>query len=71
MKRFSAVILSVLVIITAFAGCSKKDAPPASVEIVLSDSGVTVGGEKASSDKTKAVYVANDIIFYEEGHDFT
>lgn len=71
MKRFSAVILSVLVIITAFAGCSKKDATPASVEIVLSDSGVTVGGEKASSDTTKAVYVANDIIFYEEGHDFT
>jgi len=39
--------------------------------IVLSDEGVTVDGNAVSADATDAVYVANDIVFYLEGQDFT
>ena len=45
--------------------------PMEGVAIVLSDEGITVDGEAISSDETAAVYAANDIVYYEEGHDFT
>ncbi|MBQ6897683.1 MAG: hypothetical protein IJN70_01780, partial [Clostridia bacterium] len=32
---------------------------------------VMVNGETAGSSSTEAVYVASDIVYYEEGHDFT
>lgn len=61
-----------------FSGCAEKndntdntDITTDSIQIELSDDGVTVDGEKASSDNTKAVYTANDIIFYQSGKDFT
>ncbi len=41
------------------------------VEIVLSDSGITVDEVAVSSDTSESVYVANDIIYYETGKDFT
>ena len=41
------------------------------VTIELSDETVTVDGEVASSDDASAVYIANDIVYYEEGKDFT
>lgn len=37
--------------------------------ITLSDDGVLVDGEAASVDSSSNVYVSNDIIYYEEGHD--
>ena len=40
-------------------------------EIILSDDGITVQGEAVSSDTTQAVYIANDIVYYEAGKDFT
>ena len=40
-------------------------------EIVLSDESITVAGEAISEADTDAVYKANDIIYYESGHDFT
>ncbi|MBQ6789362.1 MAG: carbohydrate-binding domain-containing protein [Clostridia bacterium] len=39
--------------------------------IGLSDTEITVNGEAASTDSTSAVYTANDIVYYEAGHDFT
>ncbi len=71
MKRLSALCLSVFIVIGAFSGCGKQDAFTEGSEIVLSDSGITVNGEKATSDKSDAVYIANDIVYYESGHDFT
>ncbi len=41
------------------------------VDIELSDSEVLIEGQPADSDSSKAVYVSNDIVYYEEGKDFT
>ena len=40
-------------------------------QILLSDDGVTVDGKGATTEDTAAVYTANDIIYYEDGTDFT
>lgn len=40
-------------------------------QILLSDAGVTVDGKDAATEDTGAVYVAHDIIYYEDGKDFT
>ena len=39
--------------------------------IVLADQGVTVDGSAVTNDAESAVYVANDIVYYESGKDFT
>ncbi len=39
--------------------------------VSLSDSEITVNGEVISADTSEAVYVANDIIYYEDGTDET
>ena len=41
------------------------------VNVVLSDSSITVDGEPVSTDPTAEVYAARDIVYYEAGHDFT
>lgn len=41
------------------------------VDIILNDSGINVDGVVVGSDTSEAVYVANDIIYYETGKDFT
>ena len=40
------------------------------VNIILSDSGITVDGEEISANEEDAVYAANDIVYYEAGKDF-
>ena len=76
MKKWLASFLVFAIVATIFAGCNKAEPPVENPEdfsgtkIVLSDSGVTVDGVAASSGDS-AVYVANDIVYYEEGHDFT
>ena len=49
------------------------DAPlvEAAVAIALSDEQILVDGVAAGTDASDAVYVANDIVYYEAGHDFT
>ncbi len=39
--------------------------------IELSDEGIMVDGSEITSDEAAAVYLANDIVFYLEGQDFT
>ena len=39
--------------------------------VVLSDEGITVDGQAASTDPASAVYVGADIVYYEDGHDET
>ena len=41
------------------------------IKITLSNDSILVDGEAAGTKSTDAVYVANDIVYYEEGKDFT
>ena len=77
MKRICAFFLGLTVAAASLSGCgaqgqeTARQAFPDAVSIVLSDDGVTVDGEAASNDGTAAVYTAHDIVYYEDGHDFT
>lgn len=70
----AAIALSMLL---SFASCGKSPESSNSeqkiegVKINLSDSGITVDGAPVTSNENEAVYTANDIVYYEEGHDFT
>ena len=72
MKRAWMFILIAAMIAALFTGCIL---PPEEeyegTNIVLSNNGITVDGVAASTDSTQAVYIANDIVYYEAGHDFT
>lgn len=83
-SKLVAVLLSVVFLMT---GCNTKpvgqaptspvvqdpDAPTydEATQIILSDSGITVDGAAVSTDVTAVVYIANDIVYYESGKDFT
>lgn len=81
MKKYLKLILIGICTIAVLGGCGKKAEQDSSkkteemfenaVRIELSDETILVDGVKASSDKENAVYKANDIVYYEEGHDFT
>ena len=40
-------------------------------DIALSNSGIAVEGKAVSNVEKDGVYIANDVIFYEDGKDFT
>ena len=74
-------LISLLMILALLAGCAAQpeqsgeqgafSVPAGAVEISLSDDAVTVDGKAASADAASPVYIANDIIYYEAGKDFT
>ncbi len=69
--KIFALLFSVVLIFTA---CSKvaENAPQYNAtEIVLNDEVIKADGEIVSEDPTDAVYIANDIVYYESGKDFT
>ena len=79
MKRIFALTLS-LALAIGLIGCSqtsKTESDPVesissnAVRIQLSDEVITVDGDTASTESASAVYTANDIVYYEAGHDFT
>ncbi len=72
MKKFILLLTAAILMVSITAcgenaGINMQDA----VEISLSDTGIKVAGADASRDATQAVYVANDIVYYESGKDFT
>lgn len=71
MKKYISVLLSVLLIAGVFSACNKTNSEGDDTQISLSDSKITVNGTEATSSTDNDVYVANDIIYYEDGHDFT
>ena len=70
MKKLFVWVLCLLFLLT---GCSYLNPKPEvdNVKINLSDGKITVDGSKITKDNTAAVYSANDIVFYQEGKDFT
>ena len=78
MKRIlTFALILTMVFSTSACGSSQaqgEKAPSAwadAVRIDLSDSSITVDGEFASTDPAHPVYTANDIVYYEDGKDFT
>ena len=78
MKRFLFILLS-LVLLT---GCGQvgseetqnnqyPDESGTVCTIVLSDEQITVDGQLASQDPQNGIYIANDIVYYPTGQDFT
>ena len=69
----------ILVMIFAISGCSPSNGslmsdgglPEGAINIELSDKALKVDGKDITTDSSQPVYVANDIIYYEEGKDFT
>ena len=78
-------LLAFLLAFSLLAGCASQPEAPAqqpeeqisypvpedAVSIVLSDESITVDGTAAPTDTAAAVYVANDIVYYESCKDFT
>ena len=79
--KVMTVLLALAVLMTACAGKKGgkdettvgEDTPLLldCTEIAIDESNVTVNSEKADGDTAKAVYIANDIVYYESGKDFT
>ncbi|MBR5217747.1 MAG: carbohydrate-binding domain-containing protein [Oscillospiraceae bacterium] len=71
-RTFFAILLVLTLLLT---GCEKTVQGPAgnagSVVITLGEAQILVDGKTASTDPTAAVYTANDLVYYEEGKDFT
>lgn len=82
MKKSIALFIASFLITGMLSGCvsrnegkngssiSAENYSGQGTQIVLSDDGVTVNGRAAVNDRSKAVYTANDIVYYEDGHDF-
>ncbi|MBQ4645443.1 MAG: carbohydrate-binding domain-containing protein [Clostridia bacterium] len=71
-KIVSYFLVCVLLLTICFTGCKKEDTVQIEgTKIALSDNEITVDGEKITNDTEKAVYSANDIVFYLAGQDFT
>ena len=80
MKKTFRRPLSLALVLTlaasALAGCGESqtagaDLPEGAVSLVLSDDGITVDGAVVTEDESAAVYTAHDIVYYEDGQDFT
>lgn len=70
--KYFAIVLSLAIILTACGNNLNNDSiTKNATKIVLSDQGITVDEKTVSSDISNAVYVANDIVYYEQGMDFT
>lgn len=69
MKKCITLLLLAVMLVTPFSMSGPASAAAQEVLVSLSDSGITVDGKSASTSSEDAVYVGNDIIYYEAGHD--
>ena len=68
------IYISLIVFVMLICGCSHNEQNIEDIEgiqISLSDKTITLDGKELSEDKTQAVYLAHDIVYYESGKDFT
>ena len=74
--KFSKILAIILAVCFLFCACKSEKKPDNNkktdeITIVLSDKDIKVNDKKISTDKSSAVYKANDIVYYESGKDFT
>ncbi len=68
MKRLLMYLIMITIILS---GCSFTTPKIDGTQIKLSDNKITVDGKEITNDDTRAVYYANDIVFYRAGQNFT
>lgn len=68
MKKILAYLIAIMLLLS---GCSHNLQEIEGTWINLSDNTITVDGKKITNDSAQAVYIANDIVFYLAGQDFT
>lgn len=72
MKKLFPLIIIIALVAGIFSACGKNDTNELTgSKIELSDSSITVNGAEATSNSAQAVYIANDIIYYEDNHGLT
>lgn len=84
MKKTIAVMLAAVMLLGVLSACGASDSENLmaqelddsaetyeGTQIQLSDTEITVNGDAVHIDADAAVYVANDIVYYESGKDFT
>ncbi len=76
--KFLKVLFVLLLVCLSFSSCGKtlSDGDSSAlqtdaVEILLSDEKITADGKEVGNIKTEAVYTARDIVYYQDGKDFT
>ena len=69
LKRTMSLMLVLVLTMTSVVGIASASTTTKETVINLSDTAVTVDGEKASTSSSAAVYTGASIVYYEEGHD--
>lgn len=70
LKRTMSLMLALTLTMTSVAGIASAASTTTKETVInLSDTAVTVDGQKASTSSSSAVYTGADIVYYEEGHD--
>ena len=69
--RIFAALLVLPLLLTACSNAPTQATDDNTVTITLQDTQILVDGKPASADPAASVYIANDIVYYEEGKDFT
>ena len=72
-KKLPAILLALCCLLGACSVQKSEKTPelPEGTVVIDLSGGVTVDGVAADGNTDAAVYVANDIVYYEAGHDFT
>ncbi len=71
-RKHTLILLSVLLCLFSWIACSTEPAKnQIPIHIRLSDDTITADGKAIEKNPAHAVYLANDIIYYETGKDFT
>ncbi|WP_151737701.1 carbohydrate-binding domain-containing protein [Paenibacillus tengchongensis] len=69
LKRTMSLMLVLILTMSSAAGIASASTTTKETAINLSDSEVTVDGQKASMGSSAAVYTGATIVYYEDGHD--
>lgn len=73
--KYIKIFVVLMIAVCTLSGCNQTTSPSMTytdaIEIILSDNEIKVDSIACDSDSTKAVYKANDIIYYEENKDLT
>lgn len=77
MKR-TRLMIAILICVTIIIGynfanpsTNQNNLPEGAIAIDLSDNIIKVDGKIVKNDSSQGVYVSNDIVYYEDGKDFT